>query len=346
MSSQVSATHVSQARRYLLIGLAALVVVLAALIVIPSFSRSRESARMISDGLVPATAQAPIGQARYAAKAIGRGGSGARGGGLMGGGGAMRAGGGPVEAGFEAEAPAPSTPSATLPWPSGPMLIRTASLLVRVDDVATAHDEVARIARAAQGYIAETTFNSESGPASATITIRVPSQGLDSVIDRITKLGKLLSKQISAQEVTEEYVDLGSRRRNLEKEEQRLIELLQRAGKMRDLLEVEQTLARVRGQIEQISGRMRYLENRVSLSTVTVMLEGPQPRPGVGSPTWAASDVVREAARSLLATGRSLATLVIWLGVYSPVWAPLVILLIWLIRRTSPRRLETPTAGS
>ncbi len=346
MSSQVSAPRVSQTRRYLLIGLAVLIVVLAALILIPSFSRSRENARVASDGFAPVTAPASMAEARYASKSIGTGGGGRAGGRGGGGGGGMRGGGGPAEAGFEAEAPVPSIPTAALPWPSGPMLIRTATLQVRVDDVATAHEEVARIARAAQGYIAETTFNSESGPASASITIRVPSQGLDSVIDRVSKLGKLLSKHINAQEVTEEYVDLGSRRRNLEKEEQRLIELLQRAGKMRDLLEVEQTLARVRGQIEQISGRMRYLENRVSLSTVTVMLEGPQPRPGTGSPTWAATDVVREAARSLLATGRSLATLAIWLGVYSPVWAPLAILLIWLIRRTSPRRLETPAAGS
>jgi hypothetical protein len=341
MGSQVSVSRASQARRYLLIGLTVLVVVLVALIVIPSFSRSRESARMVSDELAPASAPAP-----YAAKMMGGGGGGARGGMGRGGGPSLAADSAPIEAGFEAEEPAPSIRGAALPWPSGPMLIRAASLQMRVDDVATAHEEVARIARAAQGYIAETTFNSESGPASATITIRVPSQGLDSVIDRISKLGKLLSKHISAQEVTEEYVDLSSRRRNLEKEEQRLLELLQRAGKMRDLLEVEQTLARVRGQIEQISGRMRYLENRVSLSTVTVMLEGPQPKPGAGSPTWAASDVVREAARSLLATGRSLATLAIWLGVYSLLWVPFVVLLIWLIRRASPRRLDTPTAGS
>jgi hypothetical protein len=166
------------------------------------------------------------------------------------------------------------------------MLIRTASLQVRVEDVAKAHAEVVRIAREAHGYVADTTLSAESGPAYATITIRVPSEGLESVMDRIAALGKLLQKQISAQEVTEEYVDLTSRRRNLEREEQRLLDLLQRAGKIRELLDVESTLARVRGEIEHIAGRMRYLENRVNLSTIRVQLEGPQPKVTAGGPVW------------------------------------------------------------
>jgi len=278
------------------------------------------------------------------------------GGGGMGGMGGARGGGGydyapqaaapPASPAFEAEAPTPNISTASLPWPTGPMLIRTAALRVRVEDVAKAHEEVARIAREAHGYIAETTFSSESGPASASITLRIPSQGLDSAMDRIAALGKLLSKQINAQEVTEEYVDLTSRRRNLAREEQRLLDLLQRAGKMRDLLEVESILARVRGEIEQISGRMRYLENRVSLSTIRVQLEGPQPRVNVGGPVWTASDVSREASRSLISTGRGLATMGIWIGVYAPVWLPIAVFFIWLIRKTTPRRTETPAAGS
>ena len=254
------------------------------------------------------------------------------------------------EAAKEAESRAPGASTTNLPWPTGPMLIRTADLRVRVEDVAKAHEEVARIARAAHGYIAETIFNSENGPASASVTLRVPGLGLDSAVDRIAALGKLLSKQIGAQEVTEEYVDLTSRKRNLEREEQRLLELLQRAGKMRDLLEVESTLARVRGDIERISGRMRYLENRVSLSTIRVQLDGPQPRVNVGGPVWSASDVSRSAVRSLIDTGRGLATIGIWLGVYSPVWVPIALFLVWLVRRTSPRpaaaSAATPSPGS
>jgi hypothetical protein len=152
-------------------------------------------------------------------------------------------------------------------------------------------------------------------------------------VDQIAALGKLLNKQITAQEVTEEYVDLTSRRRNLQREELRLLDLLQRAGKVRELLEVEQEVGRVRGEIEAISGRMRYLENRVALSTLTVPFEGPQPKPTAGGPVWTARDVARQATRSLLTTGQGIATLGIWLGIYAPVWLPLGLVLVWAWRR-------------
>jgi hypothetical protein len=226
------------------------------------------------------------------------------------------------------------------------MLMRTASLRMRVEKVAEAHDDVARIAREAKGYVADTTLSGETGPMSASITIRVPAEGLDSVIDRIAALGKLLHKQISTQEVTEEYVDLGSRRRNLEREEERLLDLLQRAGKVKDLLEVEQTLARVRGQAETISGRMRYLENRVALSTVRVQLQGPEPKPTAGGPVWTARDVARQATRSLLNTGRGLGTMAIWIGVYTPVWLPLLLVLWWIIRRATGTGEKVDATGA
>lgn len=240
-------------------------------------------------------------------------------------------------AGFEAR-----TASSVPPSPQ-PMLIRTGSLRLRVDDVPAAHEEVGIIARAAGGYVASTRLNSEQGPTYAEMTLRLPSEGLDSVIDRISALGILLSKELGTQEVTEEYVDLTSRKRNLEREEERLLELLQRAAKMEDLLKVEQYLGNIRGQIEQIAGRLRYLENRVSLSTLTVRLEGPQPRPDVGGPVWTATDVYRQAARSLKDTGRGLATMGIWIAVYAPVWLPLLLIIVWLGRRAT-RPSKTPSS--
>ena len=213
------------------------------------------------------------------------------------------------------------------------MVIYTGSVQVRVEEVGKAHEEIARIAREADGYVSESSYNAQSGPSEATVTIRVPAVHLDRVVDQVSKLGKLLDKRMNAQEVSEEYVDLTSRKRNLEREELRLLELMQRAGKISDLLAVEETLARVRGEIESIAGRLRYLENRVAMSTLTVTLQGPEPRPGVGRPAWTAGDVSRQAANSLLNTGRGLATMGIWLAWYAVVWVPLLLVAVWLIRR-------------
>jgi len=301
MGAQAKVERRSRNRVYALLGILGLVIVVA-VCVFPVFSRDRESARMMA-GLGRAGGRAAFAPADMPATEA------------------------PAEAaGFEVSAASASAMS--------PMLMRTASLRMRVEEVREAHDEVARIAREAKGYVAETTLSGEAGPMSASITIRVPAEGLDSVIDRVAALGKLLHKQISTQEVTEEYVDLTSRRRNLMREEERLLDLLKRAGKVSDLLQVEQTLARVRGEIETISGRMRYLENRVALSTVHVQLQGPEPKPTAGGPVWTARDVARQATRSLLNTGRGLGTMAIWIGIYTPVWLPLLLVVMWLIRRS------------
>ena len=314
---------------HLLVAVGALVVLLVAYLIGTTASESRRAT--VIPGVGPV---APLSADAAAKMPVMAGGGGARG--------AGRGMGGPItmgRAGFEvqpvAESPAPPSPPAS--WPKAPMLIRMADLRLRVDDVPGAHAAIGRIARDAGGYIADTTLSAEGGPASATITIRVPSQGLDSAIDRVAALGQLLNKHISAQEVTEEYVDLTSRRRNLEREELRLLDLLQRAGKVRDLLEVESTLARVRGEIETIAGRLRYLENRISLSTLTVQLEGPEPPPTTGAPAWAARDVYRQALRSLVATGRGLATMGIWLAVYAVVWVPILAIVVWFVRKAIPR---------
>jgi hypothetical protein len=243
------------------------------------------------------------------------------------------------ESGFE-EAPAG-------PWPKSPMVIRNASLDLRVDSVSQVQREIGRLARDAGGYVAGAALQSEDKPETAAITVRVPNQGLDDVLERIASLGRLLSKKLTAQEVTEEYVDLSSRKRNLEREEGRLLELLNRAGKVRDLLEVEGQVSRVRGEIEMAAGRMRYLENRVALSTVQVQLSGPEPPVAHGGPAWAATDVARQALRSLRQTGRGFATVGIWLGVFVPLWLPVGLALLWWSRRTPPARrpAEAPAVG-
>ncbi len=308
--------------------------------IFPVFSRSRESARR-GGGYVPgvgvidaATGRTASLEEDAAGKAGGFAGGGMRGGGRAAGEPADFAGPGgdfDITLAFQA--------------PTTPMLIRTGSLRMRVEDVPHAHEEVSRIAREANGYLASTSLTSEHGPPRANMTIRVPSANLDDVIRQIADLGRVLKREISTQEVTEEYVDLSSRRRNLEREEERLLELLKRAGKIADLLQVEQYLGNVRGQIERIAGRMRYLENRVAFCTLNVDLEGPEPAPSVGGPAWAATDVYRQAVRSLRGTGRAFAEIGIWLGVYAVVWVPLVLILVWLIRRALPRPESEVAAG-
>lgn len=331
MDSDRDAARSRKLWSYLLVAILVAFILLAGYLLGSSISRGTKGAQFVPGvgAIDPKTGRpvAPTGAARG-----GRGRGGAE----------LAAAEGPAggrEAGFAA-----GRRSDEVPTPK-PMLIRTGTIGLRVDDVETAHEQVARIAREANGYVADTSFMAEHGPARATLTIRVPTEGLDSIVARISDLGKVLSKQLSTQEVTEEYVDLSSRKRNLEREEERLLDLLSRAALMKDLLEVEQQLARVRGQIEQIAGRMRYLENRVDLASLTVQLEGPEPQLQVTGPVWTAVDEYRQAMRSLRETGRGLATMGIWLAVYAPIWVPIVLVAGWVTRRLYGQEKSEEASG-
>ena len=93
-------------------------------------------------------------------------------------------------------------------------------------------------------------------------------------------MGKVLSRQIEALDVGERYRDLGLRLKTLEAMRQRLEELLARAGNVKEALEVEQQLERVLGEIEQLKGQLRSLDDRIAYSTLTLSFT-PTPQPAL-----------------------------------------------------------------
>lgn len=105
-----------------------------------------------------------------------------------------------------------------------------------------------------------------------TVVLRVPSPRFAGVLTALEELGLVQQRRIGGQDVSEEFVDLQARVRNLERHEQRLLSFMDRATKVSDLLAIEQELARVRGEIEGLTGRLRMLGNRVELATIDVEL--------------------------------------------------------------------------
>ncbi len=157
-------------------------------------------------------------------------------------------------------------------------VIKSAYIKLEVSDFDAAASEVERLAYEAGGYISEsnsyiTTGNHRRG----TITMRIPEGSFGSIIQEIRKLGRVVSFSSSGRDVTEEYIDLEARLRNLKRQEERLLEILDRAESVKDVLEVERELGRVRGEIERLEGRLRYLNNRVEFATITVELFEPEP---------------------------------------------------------------------
>jgi hypothetical protein len=203
------------------------------------------------------------------------------------------------------------------------MLITTADLSMEVRDAKKTHDEIAGIASKAGGYV---TGSSLTGEESGAVTMRVPAARYASALAEVSKLGKVLSKQEKGEDVTEEFVDLQSRIRNLKREEEAFLLVLRKAKRVPDILQVERELSRVRGEIEQAVGRAKYLENQVALSTINVSFNEPVPVV-TQAVNWNVTQTALRCLHSLGEVFRVISSLLIWLVVFIPLWA--LIGLVW-----------------
>jgi hypothetical protein len=195
------------------------------------------------------------------------------------------------------------------------------------------------------GYIVKAASSGSDEDLSVQISFRVPAARFDEALGGVQGLAKkVIARTISGDDVTEEYVDLGSRLKNLEATRDRLMTLLDKATKVDDALSVNTALTDVQGQIEQIQGRMQYLKQSSALSTINVgLVPVPPPTAIVAEDGWQPLEVARGALRNLVALGQGLANVAIVLLIWTPVWLPLLLLGLWLGRRV--RRPRTPTVA-
>jgi hypothetical protein len=166
------------------------------------------------------------------------------------------------------------------------MIIRTGNASVEVDTLAAGVRRVRDLAQRVGGFVANTSMQAgHDQTKAATIEIRLPSSRFDEAIAGITPLGRVESVNVSAEDVGEEFVDVTARVSNAHRLEARLIEVLAtKTGKLRDVLEVEREIARVREEIERMEGRLRYLRTRTSVSSLTITVHEAYPVVGqVGS---------------------------------------------------------------
>ncbi len=175
------------------------------------------------------------------------------------------------------------------------------------------------------GYVGDASRDGTRGAARrATWTVRVPSDRFDAFLATLPGLGELQSSARTAQDVSEEYYDAEAHVRNKRVEEARLVEMLKRvAGNLDQILRVEGELSRVRGEIEGVEGRLRFLSHQSELSTVTVTMEEakafvpagpPSLRTRVGRTFGGSVDALAELGTGLLLFGVAAAPWVLPLG--------------------------------
>ncbi len=171
------------------------------------------------------------------------------------------------------EATAPATPLLkAAPAPIPRKIIYDARIDLLVKSLDATERAVLELIKDNKGFLAESNIAAQSGnQREATWRVRVSVDRFDSFVSAVGKLGEVRTNHVGSQDVTEEFADLEARIRNKQEEEKRLLKhLADSTGKLEDILAVERELSRVRGEIEQMQGRLRFLANRADLSTVTI----------------------------------------------------------------------------
>ena len=242
-------------------------------------------------------------------------------------------------------------------------IIKNADMRLLVKDTDIAIDRSTQIVTDLGGYIvsSRTWYQDYYGNnlRYATITIGVPVDQFERALQRFRDLAiRVLDENASGEDVTDQYVDLQSQLQNLEATRARIQEFLKDAKTVDEALRINQQLSDIEGQIEQIKGRMNYLADRASFSTITINFEPefpiltPTPTPTITStftprPTstpvpWKPGETFSSAKKALTISYQGIINLLIWvIVVVLPILLPPILILwgLWkLITRNRSKR--------
>ena len=185
-------------------------------------------------------------------------------------------------------------------------IIKTGNLSLKVEKAETAAENIANIAKLNKGEVSNSNFSESSrGTKSGFLTVRVPSENFTVVFNEIKKIAtQVLSESSNAQDITEEYIDLEARLKNKRAEETSFVALLNRSGKIEEILSVTKEVARVRLEIEQLQGQINFLNSQTNMSTITVNLSE-DVEIASASQDWRPWQVVKLSAKQLITAGQN-----------------------------------------
>lgn len=288
--------------RYTLAVLAVLIIlVILAAILVPVFSRAREKARMAP---MSAGAPPPPGALSSAAR----------------------------------EAEAPSDKSAVTQAAADRKIITTGDMTIEVTDLDKAVADLTAMVKRQGGFLANRSVTASEEWRRATFTIRVPAAHFDALHDGARGLGTVRQDNQQGEDVTKQWQDLEARMRIRKTQEQSLLALMRRQGRLSDVLQVSKELWDIREEIERAEGELRYLRDRVTLATLTVNLNEEIPA-GVGKiGPWNLGYSILRALKSGLSILRGLLVAVIYIILAGwVIWLPLVLIVWWAKRRSGGR---------
>lgn len=226
-------------------------------------------------------------------------------------------------------------------------IIKNGELELELDKPADAYNQISSLASSYGGFVV-TSESQQMGVAGVrmTVVVRVPAAKFETALKDIRALGaRVLREKVAGQDVTDQFIDLEARLKAKKILEEQFFEILKKATKVSDMLEVQNSLNQVRTEIEQLEGQLRFLDNQSSLSTITIILQTPQAlivesRRGIISELKAAvSDSIEVAQNIVFGLIRLMGVLV---PVTVLIFLPIYLFIRFLYRRWKRNVIATP----
>ncbi len=209
-------------------------------------------------------------------------------------------------------------------------LIRNGQLDFKTTDVKNTKTEIEKIRKELNAYISSENENNYGDRIQYNQTIRVPADQFDALIKSIEPLAdKIENKSINTQDVTEEFIDVEARLKTKKELESRFREILKQAKTVEEIVSIESQIANVRAEIESIEGRLKYLQNQVSFSTLTVSYYEV-----IGTDFGFASKLIE----SLKGGWDNLLSFLIFLITLWPFVVGIAVIILWWVRRRKRRQ--------
>lgn len=212
-------------------------------------------------------------------------------------------------------------------------IISNAAVLIEVErgKFQIAFDTALLLADKCDGYVVSSNSaatGDEGTMRSGTIALRVPETAFAQALSDLAKLGEVKSRNVDTQDVTEEYLDLAARLKNAEAQEKAFLSLLDKAKTIDEILQVRQVLSQTQVEVEQLKGRIRFLDEHTSFSTLTVNIYEVGTEVAT-SGSWGFVAAIKDALHAFVG---SINAMMVFLGGALPVLAVLAILA-WIAYR-------------
>lgn len=148
---------------------------------------------------------------------------------------------------------------------------KTADLNITVEDYKKARTEIEKIVKSGNAYIGSENEQNTTYSITNYMVIRVLNKDFDSMVNKLlTVASNVNSKNVTAEDVTAQFVDIQSRLKSKKEIENRYLDILQKASKVSDILEIEQKLGEIREEIEAKEGELKFLSDQVNYSTINL----------------------------------------------------------------------------